>query len=193
MPTQVVENSYIPPPWMVSHSIFSLLILEDQQIDLHPQISSYLSGLVTLPRPSQSWSTNGNSVPFSNQNSLPKKREIHWKCLLVIVGCLVFYAIFYFYPHIEKECSSTQSHDYSLCPFSPPFWKHLPPSLASILWCCMLLWGSGLSSLFLQGCPGPLVLSSLFHWQHLQWLDMTLLYSASCSLSFPPEPLSQPN
>ena len=78
------------------------------------------------------------------------------------MGCLVFYAVFYFYPHDENEHSSTQSHNYLLCYFSPLLWKHLPPSLTSTLGCCMLLWGSGWSLLFL-GVSWPPGLHSLFH------------------------------
>ena len=37
IPTQAVENSYVPPPGMVSHSVLGLFILEDWQIDLHPR------------------------------------------------------------------------------------------------------------------------------------------------------------
>ena len=39
----------------------------------------------------------------------PLKRGIQWKCLLVIIGCPVFSAVFYFNPHTENECSSAQS------------------------------------------------------------------------------------
>ena len=79
------------------------------------------------------------------------------------MGCLVFYAFFYFNPHIENEYSSAQSHDYWHHPFSSPLWKHLPPSLASTLQCCKLLWGSSLSLLFLGDILAPPGLSSLLH------------------------------
>ena len=59
--TWVVENSYIPPPWTVSHSILGLFILEDQQIDLHPQTSSFPSYLAALPRPSHHGQLMGTS------------------------------------------------------------------------------------------------------------------------------------
>ena len=52
IPTWAVENSYIPPPWAVSHSICGLFILKDWQIHLQSQTSSCPSCSVTFSRPS---------------------------------------------------------------------------------------------------------------------------------------------
>ena len=40
IPTWTAENSYVLLPWVVSHSIFGLFILEGWQIDLHPKTPS---------------------------------------------------------------------------------------------------------------------------------------------------------
>ena len=103
-----------------------------------------------------------NSVCFPHMNSLLLKREIHWRCFSVIMGHLVFYAILYSYSANEDEHSSAQSHDHSFCHFSALLWKHLPPSLRSTLQYCWLVWGFGLSSLFLRHSPGPLALVCIF-------------------------------
>ena len=44
IPTQAGKNSYVPPPWVVCHSIFGLFVLEDWQIDLHSKTPSSLCG-----------------------------------------------------------------------------------------------------------------------------------------------------
>ena len=71
--TQAAENSYIQPPWMVSHHILGLFILEDQQIDLHPQISSCPSCSVTLSRlPHYGWLMG---TPFTYPIRTPPPEE----------------------------------------------------------------------------------------------------------------------
>ena len=188
VPTWVVENSYIPPPWMVSHSIFGLLILEDQQIDLHPQTSSNPSCSVTFSSP-LSWLPDGSPDCFLNQNFLPLKREIHQKCLLEILQHLVFYAIFGFCLHIENECSPNQSCDHSCAIshlyFRSIFLQALHP-LFDVLYAAM---GSSLSSLFLGGILATWPMFSFPQWC-LWWLNNL---PGQCSLSFPPELVSQPN
>ena len=47
-----LKIGYVQLPWMVSHSILCLFILEDWQIDLHPHTSSCSPCLLALPRPS---------------------------------------------------------------------------------------------------------------------------------------------
>ena len=42
VPTQVAENSYVPPPQVICHSILGLFILDDLQIDHHPRTPSLL-------------------------------------------------------------------------------------------------------------------------------------------------------
>ena len=88
-PTQAAENSYIPLPGMLSDSIFGLFILEDWQIDLHPQTTSCPSCSVTLSRPLIM--VNWWELCLPNWNSLPLKREIHQRCLLTkcVVPCLL--------------------------------------------------------------------------------------------------------
>ena len=154
IPTQAVENSYVPTPGMVSYSIFGLFMLEDWQIDLHPQTSSCPSCLVTLSRCSHHgwWMGALSASPIGTP--FPLKREIHWKCLLVIMGAL------------SSMASSTSTHMLRTnipllspwllaLPFLTSLQKHLPPNLASTHWYCMLLWGFGLSSLFHGGNLAP--------------------------------------
>ena len=52
VPIQAVENSYIPPPGVISYITLGLFILENWQIYLHSQTSSCSSCLDALPRPS---------------------------------------------------------------------------------------------------------------------------------------------
>ena len=73
VPTQVMEDSYIPPPQMVSYSILCLFILEDWQIDLHPQTSSVSSCSVALLRhPCQ---VNGWELYLLHWSELPPPEE----------------------------------------------------------------------------------------------------------------------
>ena len=59
---------------MVCHSIFSLFILEDWQIDLHPQTSSCPSCLVTFSRPPHhSWLLG---TPVASSFGTPSPEEV---------------------------------------------------------------------------------------------------------------------
>ena len=158
---------------MVSHSIFVLSPLKISRLTFTLRPLPVLPAQLPSLDPS-SWLNDGNSIGLPNQNSLCLKTEIHQRCLFIIIGHLVSYAIFYLYPHIENKHSSTQSCNYSQCLFSPPLWKHLPPSLTSTLQCCALLLGSSLYLLFLRGILA-LVLYSMMTSAMAQWHSWMVL------------------
>ena len=55
VPTWVVENSYVPLPWVVCHSIFGLFALEDWQIDLHSKTPSWPCWVVASSGTHHDW------------------------------------------------------------------------------------------------------------------------------------------
>ena len=83
IPTWVAENSYIPSPQMVCHSIFGLVILEDWQVDLHPQTSSCLSCSVTLSGPPHHGWLMGTPFAYPIRTTCPWRgrstRGVSWQ------------------------------------------------------------------------------------------------------------------
>ena len=177
IPIWAAENSYIPSTWVVSYSILGLFILEDWQIDLHPQTSSCPSCSVILPRySSHGWlmetlltsliwtpsSWRGRSIRSVSQqlwgtlSSIPSSTSTQMlrMSVLPLIPMITYFII---------------SH---LC-----FRSIFLQALHSTHWCCMLLQGSGWSSLFLGGHHGPLglLLFSAMAVVMVQWPSWTVL------------------
>ena len=73
IPTWVAENSYIPPPWVVSYSILILFVLEDWQVDLHPKTPSCLYWLVTFSGHSHHVQLLGISIASPIRTPFPRR------------------------------------------------------------------------------------------------------------------------
>ena len=168
--TWVAENSYISPPQMISHSIFGLFILEDQQIELQAQISSCPPCLVTFSRLSHHGWLMGTLMASSIGTPSPLKREIHWKCLSVVVGHLVPWLLTSPFLISTFEASSSKPCIHSL----------------------MLYATAGVCFVFIvpQEHPGPLALV-LFH-NNTCNVPLTFQYSAYhfVYLSLSPSPIN---
>ena len=87
IPTLAAENSYIPLPGTISHSILGLFILEDWQSDLHPQTSSSPSCSVALCRPSSHGQLMGTLFTSPIWTPSPWRWRSTGKGLSVIMGC----------------------------------------------------------------------------------------------------------
>ena len=73
IPTWVADNSYVPPPWMVCHSIFGLFVLKYWQIDLHPNSPSWPCWSVSFPwHPCHGW-LPGTLIPFPIGTPTPRR------------------------------------------------------------------------------------------------------------------------
>ena len=109
-----------------------------------------------------SWSTDGNSICFPDWNSLPLKREIHWKCPTVVMGWLVFNAILYFYHTLRTNVlplspAITNFAISYLC-LRSIFLQALHPLFNVVCFC-----GGPVCLCCSLGAPWPPSLSSLFH------------------------------
>ena len=113
-PNQMVENSYVPPPWAVGHSIFGLFILEGQQIDLHFKtpfwpcgsvafswqshyswmLGTLMASLIGTPTPRRGWTTRGvsrklwPSFPSALPPTLTSKLRMSIPLLRPAINCI---------------------------------------------------------------------------------------------------------
>ena len=76
IPTQSAENSYVPPPWVVSYSIFGLFILEDWQVDLQLKTPSCTHWSITFSGHSCHGQLLGTSITFLiKTHTHPRRRQ----------------------------------------------------------------------------------------------------------------------
>ena len=178
IPTQAAENSYVPPQWVVSYSIFGLFILEDWQVDLCPKTPSSLHWLVTFCGQScHSWLL-GTSIAFPIRTPTPRRRWATRRVSRKSWSSLSSMSQTTSTSTLGMGTSSIRSMiaciTISLFPFGGFFFQ-APHSLFNVV-CC----GGGLNCFHhSSGASWPPGLSSLFH-NSICNSSVTILHS-TCS------------